>query len=402
MQQLEKEAFFRGLKTLPFFRSSNVPKPSSSPVGRTGKMVTDPANQLGIESAQDIKWATPEERLQYERQVSDQEGSGSFFDITLPVLNWVTPKSWDLQNKIQEGIFRSKKFLTDIDTRAGSAIAGDDPTSFRGRIFSVPIGKNGQGVKIGEKVNADGSISPIMEGTDIDQRPSVFAPVINTYKLATPFLATAYLANQFFPQPNQEAGVTNNTLPNTAQDYNERMAAWEFQMELDKQASFDKIAQLEEEILEKQAYIDELLDKQKRFTSKEREWKEREQKLASDMSDLKQEYMSKRAEFEEFRLRTVARERSKYAVKLAEEMLEAGLIKQASFQQKIDDLMECTPETFEMQANLVKQARKNEEGLETLSFLSEYRDNDNSLSRPTRGLSKSGKTIGEAARELRN
>lgn len=411
LHDFEKEAgmadMFKNLRNFNFLGGANAAgreavkkvKEVADDIGATprqGKMVRDPLTDTGVKNPGDVRFYDQDEIRKHMRDASDLDGTGSFVgDIGIGAINLLTPKSWGLADKLNEGSFKMKRGFEKLDTKAGEYLAGDDPTSFRGRIFSSPTGRNGQGIRVGEKTNPDGSVSPIMEGTDVDQRPSLLAPVVNSYKLLTPFLATAFVADKFFPQqPNPQA-------VNQAPPMQQTASHLDWADAMDKQASLTKIAQLEEEVLEKQAAIEQLIDENRLLQKQAMDVQKKEREIKRSFDHYKQDTMMKKAEHEEFRLRTVARERSQHAVKLAEEMLENGMIKQADFNKHVDRLMECDADTFELQANLVKEATKNKEGLESLSFLSDYYSNDNPFSRPTRGLSKTGQTIGEAARELR-
>jgi hypothetical protein len=124
--------------------------------------------------------------------------------------------------------------------------------------------------------------------------------------------------------------------------------------------------------------------------------------LGKKASMVEENLLEKVAEFEELRLRTIAKERSKVAVDLSEQLLEVGIIKQAHFNDTIDKLMECDESTIKMYENMVKDSKNHDESLESLAFLREYKINDKlaSSSDGTNLLSKRGQTIGEAARDL--
>lgn len=371
----------------------NPPKPQ-------GKFVTDIPNQAGVQNSQGTKFFDNEEIARRRREEMDHDGTGSFMgDALLGGIGFVAP---NVKQRAKDLMFNMKQKIESADTAAGKALAGDSPQSLRGKFFSVPMGRNGQGVQIGEKLNENGSVSPIMEGAGADRRPSLFAPVQNGLRVATPLLAASYAAEKLFPQqpPPEEQKVAF-----TASDYMEKVSqpdeasvAWQ----LDKQASLQKIAMLEDE-LEKIAGQLQGVTEENRLLAKEASFeREAKQQVQQKLQVTKQEMLEKTAAAEEFRLRTLARERSKAAVDLADQLLEKGLIKQAQYDEHVDRFMDCDEESFNLYASMAKRSSEHQEGLESLSILGDYSSNDMdySASRPAKGLSKSGQTIGEAARDL--
>jgi hypothetical protein len=379
-----------------------------------GKFVTNPASQLGAQGGErEVRMYGPDEIASHHRKEVDARGSGSFpIDILSGIANKVTPESWGTKQKTQDFLFKMKNTITNADTKAGSFLGGKDVNSLRGKLFSVSSGEKGQGFRVGEAVNPDGSISPLHEGVGADRRPSILAPIQNGAKVATPFLAATYVADKLYPKQEDNAQhlafnfstyvekmAQKNITKSEENDivYDEGIAS-----DMEKKAMLQKTAELQME-LEKTAALlryaqedNDLLQKQAEF---ERNAKEQ---VTSDLVNSKREFMVKKAEHEEFRLRTIARERSNHAVKLAENMLELGIIKQAQLDSQIDKLMECDEETFNLISSTAKQASKGDEGLESLAVLSHYNNNDleSTSARPALGLSKSGQTIGQAARDL--
>jgi hypothetical protein len=85
-------------------------------------------------------------------------------------------------------------------------------------------------------------------------------------------------------------------------------------------------------------------------------------------------------------------------------MLSCGFIKQAELDNMIDDLMESDESTIKRYHNLVKTAKTQEESLESLAILGEYKGNEK-LANSNKdyaplGLSKRGQSIGDAVRDL--
>jgi hypothetical protein len=413
---LPKEAglFSEMLRKSRILRFGNPVKEAVKLTPSEGKFVTDPAAQLGAQGGErEVRMYGPEEIAEHHRKEMDARGSGSFpIDILSGITNKLTPKSWNTKQKTQDFLYNMKNKITDVDTKAGGFMGGKNIHTLRGKLFSVPSGEKGQGFRVAEATNPDGTISPLHEGVGTDRRPSVLAPIQNGMRVATPFLAATYVADKLYPNKEEDVqhvafGFSNyvekmaqkNITKGKENDivYDEGIA---FSME--KQAMLQKTAELQMELektasLLKYAKEDiELLQKQAEF---ERKAKDR---VTSDLRTSKSEFMVKKAEHEEFRLRAIARERSGHAVKLAENMLELGIIKQAQLDSQIDKLMECDEETFNLFSSTAKQAAKGNEGLESLAVLSHYNNNDleSTSARPALGLSKSGQTIGEAARDL--
>jgi hypothetical protein len=322
------------------------------------------------------------------RKESLKSGTGSFVsDALLGITKRVVPKT---KEPIENFVGKAKETIEGWDTAAGKVLSGKDPDSLRGKLFSSKVGR-----QVGE-ITEDGSTDPLMrEG----RRPSLIAPIENTVKVTTPFLATAYVADKLYP-PNKQQ---ESTLP-PYEDNLQKTSYFDesFMEQMDKIASMQKIAELEECLnhaeteLEKVAMEKTAVEKRLENTIREKESLEKRASLAEE------NLLEKVAEFEELRLRTIAKERSKVAVELAEQLLEAGIVKQAHLNDTIDNLMECDEGTINMYSNMVKEGKRQDESLESLAFLSEYKSNDKLVSNSdgTSVLSKRGQTIGEAARDL--
>lgn len=379
-------------------RRANPPVPGGSPapsmgqfVLRPGDSVVDPA-KLNIFNRQEvINKATDEMK---------REGSGSFVsDAVLGLTKKVFPGA---KEPIENAMVKAKGTFEHLDTQVGKVLAGGKEDSFRGKLFSSKVSRH-----VGDETNANGRVSRI---TKDDRRPSAVAPIENGVKIATPFLATAYVADKLYPKDKELSKNVN--VPTYETDFQKQSSELEVEEifdkslfeDMDKVASLQKIAQLEGD-LEKTAselYETQMekvaVEKQLEETTKEKHFFEKEASLA------KNNLLEKEADFDELRLRTIAQKRSKVAVDLSEEMLECGLIKQAELKSTVDDLMEADERTIRVYQNLVKEAKTEEESLESLSILREYKGNDKlattSMDLAPQGLSKRGQSIGEAARDL--
>lgn len=399
-----------------------------------GQMITDPAKIKSLDPTK-VRNLSDDEILEMRKSQLLEDGTGSIvLDAPLGLFKMLSPKSWG--DKLDDWIARGKLKMESWDTKAGAKLSGNNPNSLRGKLFSVQRGREGKGDIVAEYANDDGTISYLTQGGVGDRRSSVLAPVSNTIKVGTPLLASAFIAEKLLPKPGEQNASSNPQAPNvsnvpgpgytspyvsqqrtalfqdehfektaqklhTNQDPNDIIeeSIWS---SLEKQASFNKIAQLEKSIEKMAAFVEDLKQENQLLSKIASEEKIAHEKTAKEFSDLKQTFFSKQAEAEEFRLRTVARERSKHVLKMAETMLEKGLIKQAEFDQQVDKLMSCDETTLNLYSNMVKQATSNDETLESLSVLSEYNsmDSKGTPERHGRGINKAGQTIGEAARYL--
>lgn len=379
-----------------FSRGKKVGFPAPKPKGPSmaGTFVGDSADSAVQRDS--LKIFSPEQVAGKANDIKKREGTGSFIaDGLLGLTKRVVPKTKD---GIDKSVVKIKDMAEQGDTAAGKVLAGNKPDSLRGKMFSSKVSR-----QVGEVKNPDGNISPL---TKEDRRPSLSAPVQNTAKFVSPFLATAYVAEKMYP------GV-GETEPKETHENNTQKTAGESVSGpydgdviegLDKMASMQKIAELEKSV---QKYAEELSESRLEKEAAERRLevtiKEKET-LEKVASDAKNAVMEKQAAFEELRLRTIAQKRSKTAVDLAERMVDVGLIKQAELQDTIDDLMTCDERTIKMYQNMSKQANNQEESLESLAILGEYKDNEKLAMNPKElgglGLSVRGQSIGDAARDL--
>jgi hypothetical protein len=370
-----------------------------------GKVLPDMSN---------LKIYTDAERMQKQKELWSKDGTGSFpLDILIGATK-LLPKNWNVHSTIEDKVYQLKQLLDKADTNAGSFLAGKDPNSIRGKVFSVK-----RNDPFGEVVNDNVVEELYLQG---NRRPSLLAPVSNTVAMATPLLAAGYLTDKLLLQPNQNDQQQQSYPPQgmyqtayeppnqlekfayknyTNEDKNDIMeeSVWR---SLDKQASIQKIAKLEQEIEKIAAYAQDLKQENELLSKVAMEEKMAREQISQEIQKIKKESLTKQAEAEEFRLRTVARERSKHVVKLAEDMLEKGLIKQADFDHHVDRLMTCDETTLNLYANMTKQASDGEDGLASLALLREYNNMDSkgSVDTSKKGLNKAGQTMGEAARYL--
>lgn len=227
---------------------------------------------------------------------------------------------------------------------------------------------------------------------DMDARvPSLLAPIQNTARASSPILASMYVGDKLYPA---EEKVASNVIENEKNGLDELSI-----IQLDKTAALQKVAQLEEKLDETTEMLKTAMDEKYRY-QKALEKEALEKKAAiSKTAELEESLMKKTAEHEELFLRSRAQLRSKHVVKIAETMLEKGMIKQAEFDERVDYLMDCDDKVFNLYTLISKSANINEKSLETSAYIVETRDRaENPVS--VKGFSKRGQTIGEAASDL--
>lgn len=324
-----------------------------------------------------------------------EDGNGLIGDVSAWGAGFLTPKSWNVKEKILQPVDKVKKKMDDTSTNlAGKLVQNRKPDGAVQRLFSTPVNP-----VVGREQLQDGTFREISAP---GRKTSLTAPIENTLKVTSPFLASAYVADKMYPAVGNEDQLEKQTFE---MEWAEEKNGLEDELlteRLDKKAALDKIAALEEEN-ERLASDVELLAQEKNAF-----WKKAEAEFEEKVAALKEKeriestLFEKEANFKEFQLRTTAKERSKHAVKVAEELLEIGMIKQAEFNEKVDFLMECDDKTFKLHSSLSKHAESDEKGLETSAFFIDYRDKDEGSSphRPGRGINRKGQTIGEAAKEL--
>lgn len=321
------------------------------------------------------------------------EGNGLVGDMAIGSLKYITPKSWGLHEKALNAAGAMKDSVRSVDTKiTGKALdkmklSDENPLA---RLMST------KEVRTVAKAKPENTTGP-RELVEEYRRASLLAPVQNTAKVTAPLLGTMYVADKMYPMEEEKQAFYSeeHVEKNGLQE--------ELRIErLDKQAAFQKLAMLEEEVEKLAEELSEVKYEKDLFWRESE--KERMEKKAAieEKTRIEQEYFEKRAAYEEFKLRTTKRERVKHAVKIAEELLEDGIIKQAEFDSKVDFLVDCDDTTFNLHSSMVKRAQTEEKGLETSPFFVDYRskDEESAQMRQKRGLSKRGQTIGEAARDL--
>jgi hypothetical protein len=354
-----------------------------------GKKVVRNLDEVSPAKSNNVLFLSPGDAAKKVTEKRREDGNGLVGDVALGATGMLTPKSLALKEKVLKQVDKGKDFVNKWDTiAAGKVTKKMKDGSMGAKLMSVPEQR-----VVGSQMLRDGSELDI---TQTFRRASLLAPAQNTAKVVAPILGSMYVAEKMYPPEEQLAFEQYDS-------YEKNGLESELLTErLDKEAAFQKVAQLQEE-LEKMAAEVEASKHEKNMFWKEAETERLEKTAALKEKDvLERTLLEKTATYDEFRLRVTSRERSKNVIKVAENLLEAGLIKQAEFNNKVDFLMDCDNETFNLYSSMTKHAQSVEKGLESSPFFIDYRskEEESSPQRPTRGLSKQGQTIGEAARDL--
>lgn len=369
------------------------------------------------------KWYSPEEVKLGQREADLEEGNGAILDVT----GWIAKNTgnvvaraikgdknviWSGTNTINDASVKSKQTIRDWTTRSGQkvidAIGGNKPGSMRGKMFSKL-----EDTRIGERQMADGSVMPIFEKR---RRADITAPFDHAVKVGTPLFAASYVGEKLMGDKAEEQ--TRNQVANgVIQASTEiprtigpsfspmpRQAAEEWEEQLEKQAFFDKVAHYERQLMTKEAKISTLQSERIQFEKLAQTEQHRADEMEKMATELESELQEKKAAHEELVLRASAAKRSESAVKIATNMLRGGMIKQAEYRSKIDELMDCSEDALNIFEKMADSSKSVEESIETLAFMHE--DNiskkASAHSSLTPGISVKGQTIGEAARSIQS
>lgn len=328
------------------------------------------------------------------KEKNRQDGNGLFGDAGIWATNLVTPRSWNVKEKILNPIDKAKAKADHYSTAAAAKIVGNrKDDSVIGRMFSTPDNK-----VLGKETLRDGTEREIGA---FQRKTSLGAPVENTLKVVTPTLASLYVADKMYP-----AEEVNGEKRAFEAEWLEEKNGLEDELlteRLDKKAALSKVAQLEDELEKLASENAELEDEKNLFWKKAQHEASEKRTALQEKARIEKELLDKQAALEEYRLRTTAKARSVNAVKVAEEMLEAGMIKQAEYDKKVDFLMDCDDKTFNLHSSLTKLSKSNEKGLESSPYIIDYsnKDEESSPRRASPGKNKKGQTIGEAANDLK-
>lgn len=324
-----------------------------------------------------------------ERQKIKEDGNGMFGDLAIGATRFL-PKGKEIYNKTIDKTVDFKRKAQELDQVGSEKVKKALKVKEGSMLDRFTSSKNRR--TVGETTLSDGTKGALEEQT---RRSSFLSPVKNTTAVATPFLASAYVADKLYPE-EKEAAYQDLQYEKTGVE-NEL-----FVERLDKKAALEKVAFLENRIEKLASQVEELEEEKNLFWKEAEMVRKEKREVEREKLAYEKELMDKTASYDEFKMRAHARERSKHAIKIAEDMLETGFIKQAEFDKKVDFLMDCDEETFNLHSTLNKKASDNQKGLETSAYFVHYssKEDESRQSRPSRGLSARGQTIGEAAKDL--
>jgi hypothetical protein len=391
---LEKEAFFGRFLGRGASNGTNL-----------GKFVMNAEKEVGKANGP-VRMYDGDKIKKIQREEMDRESNGLVLDAGIGAMKFL-PKGEKIQQKAKDGMAYLKDKTIAADTWAGKHLAGKNPEKARGKFFSTPVGEQGRGIAVGEKTNADGSVSQLFEGSGgQDRRPSLMGPVTNTTKVVSPFLATAYVGEKMYGNENKEEQQpqTMKVAENNSDGMEVRGILKEeiMSLELDKQASMNKIAQLEENLEKSAAEIDSLTS-ENHLLQKEAAY-EREEKMGvrKELSKVQRELDKTASDFSFYKQQMFDEKREKVAFDMVGKMLELQMIKQSEYNERFGELKTASEDQLKLYDMLIKQAQNQEEGLASLGVLVDYNSNgvDSYVGTAENGLSKRGQTIGEAAKEL--
>jgi hypothetical protein len=230
-------------------------------------------------------------------------------------------------------------------------------------------------------------------------------PITNTTKVVSPFLATAYVGEKMYNNENQEEQPQTTKVAENHSDGMEVRGILKeeiMSLEMDKQASMNKIAQLEDDLEKSAAEIDGLTH-ENHLLQKEAAYERKQvSEVKGELSRVQNELEKTASDFSSYKQKMFEEEREKVAFDMVGDMLELQIIKQSEYDQRLGELKVASEDQLNLYNMLIKQAKNQEEGLASLSVLVDYNSNgfDSYASTTEKGLSKRGQTIGEAAKEL--
>lgn len=361
---------------------------NTSPFGNVGKMkyMNDPVTDK-------VRFFSADEIAENARNKIKSDGNGLTGDLLIGSTRFL-PKGKQIYNKLIDKSVDLKRGFQNADQATSQKVKDKLNVREGSMLDRFTRVNNNRG--LGVNVWKDGTHEGIQ---GVTHRSSWTAPAQNTAKVATPFLASAFVADKLFPEEEEEQlAFESNELINKS-----GLNELELSVMLDKKAAFEKVASLEKKIEKLASHVEELEEEKNSFWKQAEYERKEKQLIAQEKIAFEKEMMDKISAHDEFRLRTNVRERSKNAVKVAEELLEHGIIKQAEFNKKLDFLMDCDDDTFNLHSTLTKNAESNQKGLETSAYFIDYSSKEevSTSYRPERGLSIRGETIGEAAKDLK-
>lgn len=392
---LEKEAFMK--KTLS--KVFGVKKPKGGPsFNSREKAYSAPKN--GETKIYDTK----EMRDQAFKNM--KENGFGFASLGTSALGMVPKvgKRWkdNAENFLTKSKIGMQEFDSNVTGKVKNALGvkpGGMIDNFTSTVHKVPVGK---------QMGSDGK----MQDMFVEKRvSSMKAPIDHTMKFALPMAGSAYMFDKLTEMQEGQDGmyeqypIQQSDFPppyNPNQSFDERTAS-ALETGLIKEATMEKISSLEHEVdslkglIKVAKYEREILyDDSLRFQDASEYYKEAYEKAQNELEKVS-------SEFEEYKESLAKEARQEKVTKVAENLLERGIIKQAKFNEYLDVLSNCDAQTFEAFSKLAF-LDNDEKGLEKNLYMIDYIDKHSSTINPNTlgAMTKSGDTIADAVRDLLN
>lgn len=227
------------------------------------------------------------------------------------------------------------------------------------------------------------------------KRHSMAAPIKHTSGFVLPMLGYSYISDKFEEAADNKA---QQQMQQQMQQPYMPKNAYSVIDNMEKQAAISKIAELESELETSQGLLKFAAAEKNVLLNDNKSMMVKVAAYEDTINHLQNEIEKKASDLNELQQRMFIRERTVNSVKLAETMLEHGIIKQAEFDDKVDYLVSCDNDTFVMHEKIASM-NNGEKGLEKEAFMLEYRGKPSSRSFDS-NFSSAGQTIDEAARDL--
>ena len=303
---------------------------------------------------------TPEDLEEYMRKKSREMGTTSFFELPYKLLTKVPgiKKALPSEEVFNNKLYTFHKKMDELDRAAGKKL--QDTIPFGKSIFNyqdtvpkvykiIQTGVDEAGKPIYKKEYLVGKENVIRASAPLEKSKAFLAPMAGV-------IGVEYVANEFSKNKNNglttESEYKNFLIEKIASSVGNRTRQTISSTPVIDKSMLDKYAMIEREKLEKAASL----------------LKTASQKI----KELEREVTAIEEDNRRLTLQIIAKERSRRAVKLAREMIEKGLIKQAQFEEEVDRIMDMDDSAFEVLQSAVSNIQKQAttlSGLTTTAFV---------------------------------
>lgn len=298
--------------------------------------------------------------------------------------------SKNVANKLSDNIAKAKLGLRKFDHEFTGKVKnklglkdGGSLDRFTSKTDNIKVGTQKGPTGLSEDVNV------------AKKRHSMGAPIKHTTGFVLPMLGYSYISDKF--EESAENKAQQQMQQQMQQQYMPKNA-YTVVDNMEKQAAMSKIAELESELETSQGLLKFAAAEKNVLLNDNKSMMVKVAAYEDTINELQSEIEKKASDLNELQQRMFIRERTVNSVKLAETMLEHGIIKQAEFDDKVDYLVSCDNDTFAMHEKIASM-NNGEKGLEKEAFMLEYRGKPSSRSFDS-NFSSTGQTIDEAARDL--